>query len=222
MPTIRAVLFDFGGVVAQEGFVGVMRREALAQGLDPQAVMLAAVEAMYGSGYLTNAATEEDFWSLFQAASGLKGDWAVMREAILSHCTPRPEMLALAGVLAAEGIVPAILSDHTDWLDELERRHGFAMHYEHVFNSYHTGSTKREQAAFLHALEVLDVTPEEAVFVDDARRNVALARELGLHAVLCEELPEFAREFRRVFSEAGPSGVLLVMEPLLQSFLGRP
>lgn len=204
----RAVLFDFGGVIAREGFLDAMTRQALAQGLDPQAVIAAAVDAMYGSGYLTNTAGEHVFWDIFEALSGFRGDRAAMRAAILDGCVPRQEMLALATALAVEGVVPAILSDHTDWLDELERRHGFFMHYEYVFNSFHTGSTKRQPTSFAHALKTLGISPGEALFVDDARRNVALARELGIRAILFEHPAAFAREFVDVFP-----GMAQVLEP---------
>ncbi|AGW14969.1 HAD family hydrolase [Megalodesulfovibrio gigas] len=197
----RAVLFDFGGVIAREGFLDALTCQALARSLEPSAVIAAAVEAMYGSGYLTNTAGEDVFWDMFEARSGLRGERLAMRQAILDGCIPRQEMLALASALAVQGVVPAILSDHTDWLDELERRHGFFMHFEYVFNSYHTGSTKRQTESFRHALGVLDMPASDVLFIDDARRNVALARELGIRSILFEEPAVFAREFLELFPD---------------------
>lgn len=201
---IRGVLFDFGGVIAREGFLDTMTRAALAKSLDPQHVMQAAIDAMYGSGFLTNTAGEERFWELFAAKSGLAGDRDSMRESILSGCVPRQEMLGLAGALAVTGKKTAILSDHTSWLDELERRHRFFIHYEYVFNSYHTGVTKREPESFSQALAAMELAPGEALFIDDAKRNVAVAKEVGLHAIHFAEDAAFAQEMLHYVPDVAP------------------
>lgn len=193
----RLALFDFGGVLAEEGFLAALDRLAQDHGRDPAALLQAGIEAMYGSGYLVNAAPEAAFWERFEALAGLRLDRPAAREAILAGCVPRPWMLALASRLAGEGIRVAVLSDHTDWLDELERRHGFGMYFDAVFNSFHTGFTKRQPESFRHALAHFGLEPADALFIDDARRNVAQARELGLAAIQYETREAFEIEILR-------------------------
>lgn len=43
---------------------------------------------------------------------------------------------------------------------------------------------KPDPRIFMHTLEVLGVSPEEAVFIDDNPKNVEAARSLGIHGIL--------------------------------------
>ena len=48
----RAVLFDFGGVLATEGFREGLQETARRQGLDPREVHMTGMDAIYDSGYI--------------------------------------------------------------------------------------------------------------------------------------------------------------------------
>lgn len=50
---VKAVLFDFGGVVAEEGFRKGFEAIAAENGLDPIFLYTLAVEAVFESGYIT-------------------------------------------------------------------------------------------------------------------------------------------------------------------------
>ncbi|MFE5291558.1 HAD family hydrolase [Isoptericola sp. NPDC056618] len=54
---------------------------------------------------------------------------------------------------------------------------------EHVVVSGQVGLAKPDPAIFRHLTDTHDVDPARAVFVDDSPANVAVARELGFHAV---------------------------------------
>ncbi len=71
---IRAVLFDFGGVLAEEGFRAGLRVIARLNGLDPESVHREGVDAVYESGYVTGTAKEADFWKLMREALFLDDD----------------------------------------------------------------------------------------------------------------------------------------------------
>jgi putative hydrolase of the HAD superfamily len=59
---------------------------------------------------------------------------------------------------------------------------------------------------FASTLEQLGVSPDESVFLDDAPGNVAVARALGMHAILVEDDhgPAF-EELSRLLAEQGTS-----------------
>jgi putative hydrolase of the HAD superfamily len=58
---IRAVLFDFGGVLAEEGFRNGLQSLAKEQGLDVKALPKAGMHAVYDSGFVLGRATVTDF-----------------------------------------------------------------------------------------------------------------------------------------------------------------
>jgi putative hydrolase of the HAD superfamily len=188
---IKAVLFDFGGVVAEEGFRDGLKAIAICQGLDPEAVHRAGIEAVYHSRYVLGKASETDFWQLMRERTGLCGQDEKLTNEILSRFVVRPCMLELARTLRHQGLLTAILSDQTDWLNRLDARDKFSSAFDYVFNSYHLGKGKRDPTLFDDIVQRLSIRPAQAVFVDDAPDNVERAHVCGLHALLyrdCERL----------------------------------
>ena len=61
-------------------------------------------------------------------------------------------MLAMARALRARRIRTAILSDQTDWLEQLDRRDHFLAEFDPVLNSFYLGCTKREPETFREAI----------------------------------------------------------------------
>jgi putative hydrolase of the HAD superfamily len=189
-------LLDFGGVIAEEGFAAGMRAIAREARRDEAEIWGAGLHAVWDSGYVFGRAPETAFWALFKERTGISGDEAKWREYILSRFTVRPFMLHWTAKLAEKGIVTAILSDQTDWLDRLDAGQGFYKYFSRVFNSYDHGLTKREPEFFKLALRELNASPERALFVDDNPGNVERARELGMHAILYVDREGFERDLK--------------------------
>ncbi|MEJ2066682.1 MAG: HAD family phosphatase [Deltaproteobacteria bacterium] len=182
--SIRAVLFDFGGVLVEEGFREGLSDLARQQGLNPQAVHQAAYDAIYESGYVLGRGTEDEFWNLLCRKVGLCGDIEPLRQAIAARFALRPLMLGVVRALRRRGYVTAILSDQTDWLDRMDAELHFFQDFDKVYNSYHLGKGKRDPSIFDDVLFDLGCTPRQAVFVDDDPGNCERARSRGLRVVL--------------------------------------
>ena len=187
---ITTVLFDYGGVLAEEGFALGLAAIARENNLDPASFSHAAAEAIYACGYVTGRATEQAYWQLLRDQTGIQDDDRTLTEAILSRFTLRPKMLAAVRALRERGLSPVILSDQTDWLDRLNQRQPFFQEFSRVFNSYHLGKTKRESSLFTDILTALGVEPQHALFVDDNQGHIDRAAALGLktHLFRNEEL----------------------------------
>jgi putative hydrolase of the HAD superfamily len=182
--SIRAVLFDFGGVLVEEGFREGLYELARQQGLNPQVVHRAAYDAIYESGYVLGLGTEDEFWRLLRKKTGLSGEIEPLRQAIATQFALRPRMFAMVRTLRQRGYITAILSDQTDWLDRLDAELHFFQDFDKVYNSYHLGKGKREPSLFDDVASDLGISPEQALFVDDDPGNVERARSRGLRALL--------------------------------------
>ena len=193
---IRAVLFDFGGVIAEEGFHDGLRALAREQGLDPEMVSREGRRAVHDSGYVTGKGSESDFWAMLRRRTGLAGDDAALTRAVLDRFIVRPWMIGLVRRLRAAGLTVAILSDQTDWLERLDRRDGFGEAFDRVFNSYRVGRSKREPGLFDDVVAALGLVPAEALFIDDDSGNVERARERGLHAIRYDDRASFEAQLR--------------------------
>jgi putative hydrolase of the HAD superfamily len=107
----RAVLFDFGGVLAEEGFREGLRAITRAQGREPERVHRMAMDAVYDSGYLTGQGGEEEFWALLGKRTGIHGEVTQLSGEILRRFVLRPLVLEAVRALRRAGLLTAILSD---------------------------------------------------------------------------------------------------------------
>ena len=165
------------------------------QGACPVEPFLAtAYELVYDVGYVLGLVGENAYWEALRRETGIQGTDTELREVILSHFTLRPWMLQLIRALHEKPIRLAILSDQTDWLDELNERHGFFKWFERVFNSFHIGRSKREASLFDMVLREMTLSPDQTVFVDDNEGNIQRAKTRGLRTVLYRDREQFMGE----------------------------
>ncbi|MFO7717988.1 MAG: HAD family hydrolase [Thermodesulfobacteriota bacterium] len=191
------VCFDFGGVIAEEGFYQGLKAIAHAEKRNPEEFVPLAVKTILQTGYVLGKASEADFWAALRAQSGITWTDQQLREAILNHFVPRPSMLQLLSALGQESVHLALLSDQTNWLDELDAVYGLYALFDSVHNSYVTGLHKGQQEFFTTVLQQLGARPEQCVFIDDNPNNIQVAREVGLETVLFRDVPGFVEDFAR-------------------------
>jgi putative hydrolase of the HAD superfamily len=119
-----------------------------------------------------------------------------LKAEILPRFVVRPYVIELAEKLG-KNYRTAILSDQTHWLDELNARDSFFGSFQHVFNSYHDGNSKQNPSYFTETCNKLNIFPQEAVFIDDNKGNIARALGVGMNAVLYETFEQAAGELKK-------------------------
>jgi putative hydrolase of the HAD superfamily len=164
---IRAVLLDFGGVIAAEGFQQGLYAIAEKFGLDQKRFFQLANEAVYNSGYVTGTGSEKDFWNEVREHSGIRAADEELRQEILSRFILRDWMLETVRTMQQQEVLTVILSDQSDWLDLLDSQYDFFQYFDAVFNSFHLGKTKRDPTIFTDTVQALKVNADETLFVDD-------------------------------------------------------
>ena len=181
---IRAILFDYGGVLAEEGFYHGLVRLGKEQGLEsPAELPRIGLDVVYETGYVTGEGREADFWAAMRRRTGLRGSDEQLRRPILEGFVLRPGMLALVRELRGQGYLVGLLSDQTDWLDILDRRDHFCREFDRCFVSYRLGLGKRQDALFQRVAGELGLAPASILFIDDNPSNVARARRNGWKAL---------------------------------------
>lgn len=193
---IRAVLFDFGGVLAEEGFREGLKAIAKEKGLDPDDFYRISSDLVYQTGYITGGCDEHSYWDSVREETGVKGADQEFREEILKRFKLRPEMTPVVEKIKSSGLIAAILSDQTNWLDELDRRTPFRHRFDYVFNSYHLKKTKRDPSIFRDVCTLLGVRPKEVLFVDDNIENVRRSMSQDLRAIHFKSAREFKIEIK--------------------------
>ncbi len=201
MPETRAVLFDFGGVLAEEGFHEALYALADRLGRERTDVMEACGDAIYGSGYILGRGTETDFWRAFRARLAFPDSEDALRTDILARFRLRPRMIGLVRALRARGLRCALLSDQVDWLDRLDARDGFFREFDRLYISYRLGKGKRDPTLFDDVVADLGAPAASTLFVDDNSGNIERARARGLQAWLFTDEAGCFSRFTAVFPD---------------------
>lgn len=197
--TIKAVLFDFGGVIAEEGFREGLLAIGRKNGLDPAQFLRTADDLVHSTEYVTGRTDESAYWEAVRLQTHVSGTDEELRQEVLRRFVLRPGILASVQGLRSQNIITAVLSDQTNWLDEIDQRTPFLHHFDLVFNSYYTGMSKREALIFDIVCAAMDIQPAEALFIDDNPENVKRASERGLAVITYRDEQSFHEAIGKFF-----------------------
>jgi putative hydrolase of the HAD superfamily len=194
MSSARAVIFDFGNVVAFPVAPEKIARAASDCGLSIDRFQQAfwAPRLDYDAGLLDAPA----YWNAVASEADTRFDPALLptliRHEIEFWNDFDPRVLGWIDALRAYGIRTGILSNLPRVLGEALRSiPGFVERFDHVTFSYELRIVKPAPAIYHHAVEGLNIAPGEALFLDDKQANVDGALAAGLRAELFTTWEDF-------------------------------
>ena len=196
---IEAVLFDFGGVLSEEGFKNGLQAIARLNGLDEETFIKTANDVIHACGYVIGKASESAYWEILRGTTGIRGDDQFLRNEILSRFRLREWMTDTVRRLKELKVCVGILSDQTNWLDELDAHDNFFRQFDHVFNSYHMGKSKKDPTHFENVVHMLETKAHMVLFIDDDPGNCARARQAGLKVIHYRAREQFLHEIAGYF-----------------------
>lgn len=199
---VRALLFDFGGVMAEEGFREALYLIAGRQGLDRETVYRAGVDAVYSSGFCLGRGNEADFWTEMRRSFPLPDDEVAMTREILARFVVRQGMIDTVRRYRAAGFVCGLLSDHTTWLDQLDARDGFYREFDRLYISCRLGKGKRDATLFDDVIADLGLAPAQIAFIDDDPGHVQRANARGLRAFVFRDEADCRQRLARLTGTA--------------------
>lgn len=182
--SIRAVVFDIGGVLALTPDTGWRTRWAARAGLSAAELdaRLADVWARGAIGQITEAEANHEVGRRLgldaQACDALWDDaWAEYLG------QPNAELLALARSLRGRYRL-GILSNSFVGARERERTlYDFEAGFDAIVYSHEVGMEKPDPRVYALVCRRLGVQPRQTLFVDDLVENVRAAQQLGMQAV---------------------------------------
>lgn len=188
---IKAVVFDFGGVLAEEGFKAGINEIAKKNSIDPDMLRKKAFDAVYDTGFVTGKIRDNDFWARFRKDTGIEGSDEELTEIVLSRFTLRSFMIETVKRLRKMGVKTYVLSDQTHWIEDLNQKSGFFTLFDKVFNSYRLGATKKESSTFDFVINSIGIDPEDMLFIDDHAAHIRRAQEKFFHTIWYTEKKMF-------------------------------
>ncbi len=76
----------------------------------------------------------------------------------------------------------------------------FREHFNQVFYSYELGMIKPDLKIFLYVLEHINYKPSECIFIDDNRKNVKVAEQIGMVGIQFRNETKILEEIKEVLS----------------------
>jgi putative hydrolase of the HAD superfamily len=181
---IKAVLFDFGGVLTEGGKLGSIRGMfALAYGVRPQDVKLdGSVQAAF-KGTISGQEFVDTINRINPQYPPTTTAVLVENADFFERCE---QVYALARQLRAKGIVTGIFSNVFTMSAEVLLREGFYDGFAPLVLSCEHRLMKPEKELYEYAIRELKLEPAEIAFIDDRDEFLAPARGLGMHTILAE------------------------------------
>ncbi|MGZ8734796.1 MAG: HAD-IA family hydrolase [Acidimicrobiia bacterium] len=189
--TYRAVIFDLGGVVFPsplEVFRTYEREQGLPDRFISEVVLADPVDGAWSRlerGELTLATFPAEFEAECRAAGG-EVDASALMLGIGSAFAPRPEMIGAILAIRDRGLRTGALTNN--WIADEARGNGASSPaldglFDVIVESAIVGLRKPDPRIYEMVCVSLDITPPEAVFLDDLGTNLKPARAMGMATI---------------------------------------
>ncbi len=200
--TIRAVIFDLGGVLLRTPDFGPRERLAASLGYSRFALETLFFGGQSGTAAQLGEISTQQHWEFIRQTLGLTQPGF---ERFLEQFWGQDEMdYALVDAICSlrpqrrTALLSNNFSDLRRWLVE---KWAVADAFDELIISSEVGILKPDPRIYQLTLSRLGVQAAEAVFVDDFLHNVEAARALGLHAVHFRNSDQALTELRTLLGE---------------------
>ena len=199
---IRAVMFDFGGVISSSPFESFARLEA-ERGLPPGFIRTVNSTDSDDNAWAQLERGEVDvdtfgaLWSTEARALGHDVDGRQVLEMLAGEI--RPQMVAAIRTCSSS-YKTACLTNNFSRAEAVVSEEVAAIYalFDAVLESRVLGVRKPDPRFYELACERLGVSPEECVFLDDLGVNLKPARALGMHTIKVSDPEQALDELGRV------------------------
>jgi len=193
MVEIKAVIFDWGGVLIENPLRKFNTYYADSLGVSEEDLI--RTYHPYASDFQKGNIKEDELFSKIRSELGVrkKRNASLWREAFEFAYSPREEMFSLASKLKDKGYKTGILSNAEMPSVRFFIQQGYDMFDVKAFSCL-VGTRKPEELIYRLILKRLQVEPEEAVFIDDNPSYVEGGRNVGINAILFDNLYQMKRE----------------------------
>ena len=189
MNDIKAVIFDWGGVLIDDPAPGLM--EYCAKQLAVTKDDYTQAHIMFQDDFQKGVITEEAFWEGICAHLNITMPkiGSLWGQAFAEVYSPKTETFDLVKTLKASGYKTGFLSNTEMPCYDFFHKQNYDMFDIKLFSCCENLIKPCEQI-YLNAIEKLGIKPSQAVFIDDKADYVQGARNAGLNAIQFENITQ--------------------------------
>ena len=184
--SLKAVIFDLGGVIVRTEDQGPRTRLAQSLGMTyaelDQFVFHSGPDGSSARATLGQI-SEDDHWrNVLQALALPESEMPRLRSEFFGGDRVDRELIGLIRSLRPR-YKTGLISNAWDGLRAYVEREGFDDAFDHMVISAEVGMAKPAPDIYHYALDKLGVAAEESVFLDDFSGNVKAARDIGMKTI---------------------------------------
>lgn len=195
MKKYSTIFFDWGGVIANDPGDDFLRQ--LLKNVGATDEQIAQIMPTYMRAFMRGQISEHEYWQQ------LKDNYALqIPENIAGEFTKwkglnaNQDILDLAEEARSRGLKIAILSNVMEPSYKVLRDAGHYGRFDEVIASCEVGYAKPDREIYEIALERLDATGEQCIFIDDKQRCLDPAKAMGFTTVLAQSPEQIIRDVR--------------------------
>ncbi len=194
--SVKAVIFDFGGVLVRTRSQHLRRAWEERLGLPSGGASMAVFGGERGRAAQLGQISDAEHWRWIGETLGLAdAPLAEFRRDFFAEDILDQDLLAYVNRLSAAGLHIGLLSNAADNARTVfGQKYGILDHFQSVTVSAEEGVMKPDPRIFHIALARAGALPEEAIFVDDFAENVAGARAVGMTGIHFTDLNSARQE----------------------------
>jgi putative hydrolase of the HAD superfamily len=197
----KAVFWDIGGVIVRtHDWSGRIRWERQL-GLQPHEFERIVFSGEMGKRASIGQASADDVWTWVLNHFGLpESDRLELQHDFSIGDKVDEELVTFIRALRPTyrtGVISNAWPEARHWLED---RWQIADAFDHIVISAEVGVKKPDPRIFHLALDGLEVSPRETVFIDDFEENVKGASDLGIHTILFRDPDQTITELRQLLS----------------------
>ncbi len=181
---IRAVFFDFGGVIQRTEFQAPRQRLAQRFGMDYEDIDKLVFSSPSAVQATIGAIPEADHWQIISQRLKIHKEEIeeVEKEFFAGDIIDHSLLLYLSKLRPR--FITGLISNAWSGLRAYLERQRIAGSFDHLVISAEVSAVKPEARIYQIALEQAQVRAEEAVFVDDVVENIEACERVGMKGIL--------------------------------------
>lgn len=182
--TIRAVICDIGGVLIHTVDTSKHKRWEHRFGLNEGELFNIAIQAGFEREATVGEITEQELFRRIATFSNLdEAELEEFKDAFWSSEQLDTELATFLKSLRPQYKTATLSNAWSDARIEVNRKFHIDELVDAQFFSAEEGVAKPNPQFYRIALDYLKAQPDEAVFLDDVRQNVDVARQIGMHTI---------------------------------------
>ena len=178
---LKAIYFDYHGVLDRRHFHGLLPAIARAAGQPDPAKVVANLES-YGYSYATGQVSPHEFWRTIERRYGTTANRA--GRAYMLHVEPVLAMWNLVSDLHEQYELGLFTDCAIDQKEVIRSAYALTDYFDYLLLSCDTKLSKRDPEFYTLMLQNGLYRPEECLLIDDAEPNCTMAIDQGFPAHL--------------------------------------